>query len=115
MAFPAQRRGRWTFEDHQALALVNGIGFVGILLRNYFVGRARGILGRWAIVKNRKRRGSVARIAHNCANRKSLISEVGEHARTNDDISITGLNVGNLNAYSAVVERETGCKGMFYR
>lgn len=115
MAFLAQRRGWRSFEVQKAFAPANGIEFVGILLRGYFIGKARRIIGRWAVIENRKRRGGVAGIAHNYVNHKSLISEVGVRARTDDDISVTGFNVGNLDAYSAVADRETGCKGVFYR
>lgn len=66
-------------------------------------------------VLNRKFRGSVARIAHNYVGCEPLIPEVRAYTPTNDNITVTGLDVGDLNSHVALVERETRCKGTVYR
>ena len=62
-------------------------------------------------VDDRKLWGGVSRIAHNYADRKQLISEVKVDTHTNDDISITGPDIGDAKLYTTVNERETVCKG----
>ena len=97
---------------------IDGTEVVGVLLSNYFIRGTGGTVSHCrsrAEVDDRKLWGGVARISHNCTGRKPLISEVRVDTRTNDDISVTGLDIGDTKANDAVIERETICKGIIYR
>jgi len=44
-----------------------------------------------------------------------LVSEVREHTRTDDDISIAGLDIGDFDVDTAVGQKETRGEGVIYR
>jgi len=89
-----------------------GVEIVGVLVRNCLVGGTdcRSQAG----ADDRKLRGGVAGISHNCTDRKPLILKVRANARTNDDIGVTGLDIGDIKTNNPVNEGEIMCKGVIY-
>ena len=87
------------------------------IARAFLCGRfARGSvsrtrLGAW--FRDPKRRRSVARVAHNYTNGEQSTSQDrrGE-TRTNDDVCVTRLDIGDLYAHETVCEMETSCERM---
>lgn len=73
---------------------LTGVEVVGVLLRNFFVGGTdcRSQAG----VDNRELRGGVAGISHNCTSHKPSILGVTVNTRTNDDIGVTVLDIGDI-------------------
>jgi hypothetical protein len=37
------------------------------------------------------------------------------YTHTNDDVGIAGINIGDLNAYTTISEKEIPCEGVIYR
>jgi len=106
------RRDWWGRCCREVWRKLTGVELVGAVLRNCFVGGTdcRSQAG----VDNRKLRGGVAGVSHNCTSHKSLILGVRVDTRTNDDIGVTGLDIGEIKANNSGIERETRCKGIIY-
>lgn len=66
-------------------------------------------------LQDRELRGGVARITHNWVGCQLSFSKAREYTRTNDEISVTGLDIGDYNVYAAVGEEEARGEGVIYR